>query len=72
MSSIYDKKENIEILDGGRSEVLQKATETIATPTEEVEEVQHTVPQSLNKEIVSYQERAMNAMQLVDDIVLKN
>ena len=72
MSSIYDKKENIEILDGGRSEVPQKATETIATPTEEVEEVQHTVPQSLNKEIVSYQERAMNAMQLVDDIVLKN
>ena len=72
MSSIYDKKENIEILDGGRSEVLQKATETIATPTEEVEEVQHTIPQSLNKEIVSYQERAMNAMQLVDDIVLKN
>ena len=72
MSSIYDKKENIEILDGGRSEVPQKATETIATPTEEVEEVQHTVPQSLNKEIVSYQERAMNAMQLVDDIVMKN
>ena len=72
MSSIYDKKENIEILDGGRSEVSQKTTETIATPIEEVEEVQHTVPQSLNKEIVSYQERAMNAMQLVDDIVLKN
>ena len=72
MSSIYDKKENIEIWDGGRSEVPQKATETIATPTEEVEEVQHTVPQSLNKEIVSYQERAMNAMQLVDDIVMKN
>jgi hypothetical protein len=72
MSSIYDKKENIEILDGGRSEVSQKAIETIATPIEEVEEVQHTIPQSLNKEIVSYQERAMNAMQLVDDIVLKN
>lgn len=72
MSSIYDKKENIAILDGGRTEVPQKATETIATPTEEVEEIQHTIPQSLNKEIVSYQERAMNAMQLVDDIVLKN
>ena len=72
MSSIYDKKENVAILDGGRSEVPQKATETIATPTEEVEEIQHTIPQSLNKEIVSYQERAMNAMQLVDDIVLKN
>ena len=72
MSSIYDKKENIAILDGGRTEVPQKATETIATPTEEVEEIQHTIPQSLNKEIISYQERAMNAMQLVDDIVLKN
>lgn len=72
MSSIYDKKENIAILDGGRTEVPQKATETIATPTEEVEEVQHTIPQSLNKEIISYQERAINAMQLVDDIVLKN
>ena len=72
MSSIYDKKENIAILDGGRSEVSQKATETIATATEEVEEIQHTIPQSLNKEIISYQERAMNAMQLVDDIVLKN
>lgn len=76
MSSIYDKKENIEILDGGRSEVPQKATETIATPAEVEpsysEEVHLTELQPLNKEIVSYQERAMNAMQLVDDIVLKN
>jgi hypothetical protein len=76
MSSIYDKKENIAILDGGRSEVLQKATETIATPAEVEpsysEEVHLTELQPLNKEIVSYQERAMNAMQLVDDIVLKN
>lgn len=76
MSSIYDKKENIAILDGGRSEVPQKATETIATPAEVEpsysEEVHLTELQPLNKEIVSYQERAMNAMQLVDDIVLKN
>lgn len=76
MSSIYDKKENIEILDGGRSEVSQKATETIATATEVEpsysEEVHLTELQPLNKEIISYQERAMNAMQLVDDIVLKN
>ena len=76
MSSIYDKKENIEILDGGRSEVPQKATETIATPAEVEpsysEEVHLTELQPLNKEIVSYQQRAMNAMQLVDDIVLKN
>ncbi len=76
MSSIYDKKENIEILDGGRTEVSQKPTETIATPAEVEpsysEEVHLTELQPLNKEIVSYQERAMNAMQLVDDIVLKN
>ncbi|WP_314917180.1 helicase HerA domain-containing protein [Capnocytophaga gingivalis] len=76
MSSIYDKKENIAILDGGRSEVSQKATETIATATEVEpsysEQVHLTELQPLNKEIISYQERAMNAMQLVDDIVLKN
>ena len=78
MSSIYDKKENRKILDAGRSgDTPKKATqEQVATElvrgSAVYEGAQYMEPLQMNSEIASYQERSQNAMQLVDDIVLKN
>lgn len=78
MSSIYDKKENRKILDAGRSgDTPKKATqEQVATElvrgSAVYEGAQYMEPLQMNSEIASYHERSQNAMQLVDDIVLKN
>ena len=78
MSSIYDKKENRKILDAGRSGDTPKKTtqEQVATEfvraTSVYEGGQYMESLQMNSEIASYQERSQNAMQLVDDIVLKN
>lgn len=87
MSSIYDNKKNAELLNGGltvSSEVPQSTVsqpaiykEEVSLPTsnEEAMTMRESDDSSLkefNKELASYQERSSHAMELVDDIVLKN
>ncbi len=79
MSSIYDKKENREILDGGRTGGTPKKTtqqQIVAEPEQALstydDRGQYKESLPIDSEIASYQERSQNAMQLVDDIVLKN
>ena len=87
MSSIYDNMKNAELLNGGLtvpSEVPQspvpqpaiyKEEDTLPTSNAEVITIQEPEESSLkdfNNELASYQERAYHAMELVDDIVLKN
>ncbi len=78
MSTIYDNKKNVEFLDGGISPSSEDSQSAVAQPVKENEEL-NSLPASeehsldkINKEIASYQERASHAMELVDDIVLKN
>ena len=86
MASIYDKKKNVRILDAGSVTVSDNEKETTEhslahQPMMETErdymldnsnKYNDTVPEVNDMEIQSYQERASNAMKLVDDIVLKN
>ena len=86
MSSIYDNNKNVELLDGGitspsrvsQSSVLQPAHYKENTPLHtNVEAMPMQTPEALsldtkNHEMVAYQERSSRAMELVDDIVLKN
>lgn len=78
MSTVYDNKKNVEFLDGGISPSSEDSQSAVAQPVKENEEL-NSLPASegpsldkINKEIASYQERASHAMELVDDIVLKN
>lgn len=86
MRSIYDSKKNVELLDGGitsPSAVQQSATsqpdsdkgmDSLQTNVD-VLSTQPSEEQLLdekNLELASYQERSSRAMELVDDIVLKN
>ena len=78
MSSIYDNKKNVEFLDGGISPSSEDSQSAVAQPVKENEELnslqaseEHPLDK-INKEMASYQERAFHAMELVDDIVLKN
>lgn len=78
MSTIYDNKKNVEFLDGGISPSSEDSQSAVAQPVKENEELnslqaseEHSLDK-INKEIASYQERASHAMELVDDIVLKN
>lgn len=86
MASIYDKKENVRILDAGSATVSDNEKETTGhslahQPMMETErdymldnsnKYNDTVPEVNDMEIQTYQERASNAMKLVDDIVFKN
>ena len=86
MSSIYDNKKNVELLDGGitspsavqQSDTSQldgdKEMDSLQTNVDELP-MQPSEEQLLEKkyqELASYQERSSRAMELVDDIVLKN
>lgn len=86
MASIYDKKKNVRILYAGSATVSDNEKETTEhslahQPMMETErdymldnsnKYNDTVPEVNDMEIQTYQERASNAMRLVDDIVLKN
>lgn len=85
MSSIYDNKKNAELLDGGTtvpSEVkaipvpqVQKSKEEDVTDTLQGRQFvldSEISANLLNKELAAYKERSDLAMELVDDIVLKN
>ena len=86
MASIYDKKRNVRILDTGSVTVSDNEKETTEhslahQPLMEAKsdytldnstKYKETVPEVNDMEIQTYQERAFNAMNLVDDIVLKN
>ena len=86
MSSIYDNKKNTELLDGGlsspsqvpQSQVLQtdpnKEEKALPTKVEVMPEPQaeEQPMEDINQELANYQERSSRAMELVDDIVLKN
>lgn len=86
MSSIYDNKKNAELLDGGSTsstEVNHSPAPQSARNKEEAiqtaEEVETSEQQNegtssgkINQELASYQKRSHRAMELVDDIVLKN
>lgn len=78
MSTVYDNKKNVEFLDGGISPSSEDSQSAVAQPVKENEELNSLQASEgpsldkINKEIASYQERASHAMELVDDIVLKN
>lgn len=86
MNSIYDNKKNAELLDGGSTlstEVNHSPAPQSARNKEEaiqtVEEMETSEQQNegtssgkINQELASYQKRSHRAMELVDDIVLKN
>jgi len=78
MSTVYDNKKNVKFLDGGMShssEVSQSAVVQSVRENEELISLQPSEDHSfdkIKKEMTSYQERASHAMELVDDIVLKN
>lgn len=86
MSSIYDNKKNVELLDGGITSpsAVQQSVTSQPDGDKEMDSLQTNVdelPMQLseeqlldkkNQELASYQERSSRAMELVDDIVLKN
>ena len=86
MSSIYDNEKNVELLDGGSTSPSIVPQSPISQPNGDKEEaslqanvdafsMQSSEELSLyekNQELASYQERSTRAMELVDDIVLKN
>ena len=86
MSSIYDNKKNVKLLDGGITSPSKVAQSQVSQPVQDNEEdslqtnveemsIQPSEEHSLdeiNHELASYQERSSRAMELVDDIVLKN
>lgn len=86
MSSIYDNKKNAELLDGGLSSSSQELQPQLAQPVRKKEadalptkvemmsapQQEEQSMEKINQELASYQERSSRAMELVDDIVLKN
>lgn len=86
MSSIYDNKKNAELLDGGLSSPSQELQPQLAQPVRKKEadalptkvemmsapQPEEQSMEKINQELASYQERSSRAMELVDDIVLKN
>lgn len=85
MSSIYDNKKNAELLDGGTTVQSKVKVTTVPLAQKSKERDVAVTPQEhqfaldaeisanlLNKELAAYQERSDLAMELVDDIVLKN
>lgn len=85
MSSIYDNKKNAELLDGGLSAPSKVQPELAHMPDKGEVETASVItkerpstssseisPEAFNEELVAYQERSHRAMELVDDIVLKN
>ena len=85
MSSIYDNKKNAELLDGGTTVQSKVKVTTVPLTQKSKERDVAVTPQEhqfaldaeisanlLNKELAAYQERSDLAMELVDDIVLKN
>lgn len=88
MGSIYENEKYAEILDAGSTssskQEIQVAEQSTLQPQPVVEtksgeirqdncaEYMESVPEINDIEIQSYQERAFNAMKMVDDIVLKN
>ncbi len=86
MSSIYDNAKNVELLDGGSTSPSKVLQSPISQPDSNKEEVSlqanvEVLPMQpsealsfdeKNQELASYQERSSRAMELVDDIVLKN
>lgn len=86
MSSIYDNKKNAELLDGGLSSPSQELQPQLAQPVRKKEadalptkvemmpapQPEEQSMEKINQELASYQERSFRAMELVDDIVLKN
>ena len=78
MSTVYDNKKNVEFLDGGMSPSSEVSQSTVVQSVRENEELISLQPSEdhsfdkIKKEMNSYQERASQAMELVDDIVLKN
>ena len=86
MGSIYDYEKYAEILDAGSTSSSKKATQVIEQgfvqqPIVETKSVgqldnstiyKDAAPEINDIELQSYQERAFNAMKMVDDIVLKN
>ena len=85
MSSIYDDKKNLDMLDGGRTpsesempseqvlrnpELMQLAKERNAPKQEEVKSDNNSMMQQ--SYLADYIERSTQAMKMVDDIVLKS
>lgn len=85
MSSIYDKKDNIERLDGGLSAPSSRTQTTASAhaidpqPLMALNNEASPKPvmvmeqeNNMSQELADYQDRSAQAMSLVDDIVLKN
>ena len=82
MSSLYDKKENIERLDGGKSFLPNEVSPEESSKTIPQEMVNNQFSSPFPKEdqplditpmdLRVYQEQSLNALQMVDDVVLKN
>lgn len=85
MSSIYDNKKDAELLDGGKTSTTRVLVEYATKPETYVNDVAPTSKKEpisaltleekqdlLDDELAAYQERSRQAMELVDDIVLKN
>lgn len=86
MSSVYDNKKNIELLDCGKT--TQSIVEELSVPQlqgQEVKDLPVSIEEehqpalesvnsadNIHKELATYEERSEMAMELVDDIVLKN
>lgn len=86
MSSIYDNKKNVELLDGGITSPSKVPQSPVPQPVRNDERIslqkdvevmsmqpseEHSLDE-INHELASYQERSSRAMKLVEDIVLKN
>ena len=86
MSSIYDNKKNVQLLDGGLTAPSKVKNELTPKPIKNIESKKeskntkelHVTPSSgsstniLNEGLTTYQEISDRAMKLVDDIVLRN
>lgn len=85
MSTIYDNKENAKLLDGGKTVQVKVNTEKLPQSQESDEnnilvaanehqfDLEHENSANiLHKKLAAYRERSDRAMELVDDIVLKN
>ncbi len=70
MGSLYNKKKNIDILTNQDSD--QKLAESSPYVPQKQEETVPSAPSSVDVNIPQYQERAFDAMKLVDDVVMKN
>lgn len=74
MSTIYDNPKNVEILDGGETASLEKNTSELpSTGVNKPNAIQASAqPMEVFNELQEYKQRSMNALRVVDDIVLKN